>query len=109
MGRNGVELPGVTTDNDIVYACPENLQQNVISVQIFQNHLLNRSFPSVNSDALPPEHTIITEADIWSGSSRKGKTRVNREIRDMIIVTCGGATIETCNNKLVDPCLRVYV
>ena len=30
-------------------------------------------------------------------------------MRDMIIVTCGGTTIETCNNKLVDPCLRLYI
>jgi len=53
-------------------------------------------FPPVDSDDLLPEHTIIIEADIQIGSlGKNGETRVNQEICDSIIATCGDATIKT--------------
>ena len=109
IGRENVKLPCIGKDDDISFACPKNVQRNSISAKIFQQHILNGSFPPVDSDDLPPEHTIIIEADIQSGSSCKnGKTRVNCKIRDRIITTCGDLNVETRGNKLVDACLRVY-
>ena len=69
---------------------------------------MDGSFSTIDTDELPPEHTIIIEADIQSNTSKGGTTRVNREIRDQMIATCGDASIDTACGKLVDPCLRIY-
>ena len=110
VGKNGVTLPEDGEDADTCYACPFNKQRNATSAGIFREHLRSGLFPSIDSDDLPPDHTIIIEADIQSSKSSdgSGKTRVSREMRDRIINTCGDSHVVTGQNKKVDPCLRVY-
>ncbi|KAL7493251.1 hypothetical protein ACHAWT_002307 [Skeletonema menzelii] len=111
VGQNGVTLPPDCNDSDTTYATPLNKQRNGISSGIFRNHLQNGDFPSVDSDDLPPDHTIIIEADIRSNSSdnSSGRTRLCPSTRDAIINTCGDADVRAGRSKLVDPCLKLYV
>lgn len=110
VGQHGVVLPEHSHDADTCYACPFNLQRNATSAGIFREHLHSGLFPTIDSEDLPPEHTIIVEADIHSCSSNgnKEKTRVSRVMRDRIISTCGDSHAVTSQNKKVDPCLRMY-
>ena len=111
VGQNGVGLPEDSPDADTRYACPFNKQQNAASAGIFQDHLLSGEFPTIDSDDLPPEHTIIIEADIQSSSTEGStdKTRVSQDIRDRIINTCGDSHIRTPSGKKINPALRMYV
>lgn len=102
VGQNGVTLPDDDSiDADTCYACPFNKQRNASSAGIFQEHLRSGLFPSIDSDDLPPDHTIIIEADIQSHTSddKTGKTRVSREMRDRIISTCGDSHVVNGQNK----------
>ena len=110
VGQNGVTIPRMTADDDTCYACPYNKQRNAASNGIFRQHIFD--FPSVESDALPPDHTIIIEAEIESTKSSKnnnGMTRVSRELRDRIVSTCGDAHVRNGSAKKIDPCLHLYV
>ena len=111
VGQNGVTLPPDCTDSDTTYATALNKQRNGISSGVFRNHLKSTDFPPVNSDALPPEHTIIIEADIQSSSTagRQGVTRVSPSITDAIINTCGDADCRCGRSKMIDPCLKLYI
>ena len=86
-------------------------QRNAAIAGIFEQHISNGDFPSVESDDLPPEHTIIVEADISNQATHNnnGKTRVSPELRDRIISTCGDTHCVSVQSKKVDPCLRLYV
>ena len=108
FGSNNVTLPNDFSDADTCYACLTNEERNAISAGVFQEHLRSGLFPSVYSDELPPDHTILIKADIQSCNSgnNSDKTRVSREIRDRILSTCGDSQCVTGQNKKVDPCLR---
>ena len=110
VGSNDVTLPNDGSDADTCYACPKNKERNAISAGVFQEHLRSGLFPCVDSNELPPDHTILIEADIQSCNSdnNSGKTRVSREIRDRILSTCGDSQCVTGQSKKVDPCLRFY-
>jgi len=69
VGQNGVCVPKDGPDADIRYACPFNKQRNAASAGIFKDHILSGEFPTIDSDELPPEHTVIIEADIHSTST----------------------------------------
>ncbi len=66
---NNVTLPNDCSDADTCYACPTNKERNAISAGVFQEHLRSGLFPSVNSNELPPDHTILIKADIQSCNS----------------------------------------
>ena len=108
--KNGLTLPKSTADADTCYACPFNKQRNEISAGIFKRHISSDDFPSVDSNELPPLHTIMIEAEFHSQSTdnKKGKTRVSRVLSDRIISTCGDSHCTSGQGKLVDPCLRLY-
>ena len=97
VGTNGLILPQDTTDVDTCYTCPFNKQRNAISGGVFQQHLRSGLFPTVDSNKLPPDHTIIIEADIQSSTSdsNSGSTRVSREVKDRILSTCGDSQCVT--------------
>ncbi len=57
-----VHLPKVDVDADISYACWKNSERVSIHASTFQKHIA--SFPLVDSDENPPEHTVVIEADI---------------------------------------------
>lgn len=113
VGTNGLTLPDVTDDSDITYACPHNNERNAISASIFKQMICKSGlFPDVNSTELPPNHTIIIEADIQSMKSAGGtneKTKVSPALSDRIKSTCGDADCTDSSNKKIDPCLRVYL
>lgn len=109
VGYNGLKLPDDDIDSDTTYACPYNRQRNAISARIFKNHLENDDFPSIDTDDLPPDHTLIIEADIRSSKDKSnGATRVSSTMRDAIINTCGDADVKVNKSKKIDPSLRIY-
>ena len=55
---------------------------------------------------MPPEHTIVIEADIQS--TKKSKKRVDNVLRHRIFTSYGSANAK-CGNKYVDPALCLYV
>eukprot|EP00985_Skeletonema_marinoi_P035131 scaffold45724_cov679-Skeletonema_marinoi.AAC.1 len=61
-------------------------------------------------DDLPPDHTIIVEADIGSSSTagNDGVTRVSPVVRDAILQHCGDADVTVGTSRKVDPSLKLY-
>lgn len=110
VGQNGVELPEEEPDSDITYACPFNKQRNAISAGMFSKHIQSGGFPTVDMDDLPPDHTIIVEADIGSSSTagNDGVTRVSPVVRDAILQHCGDADVTVGTSRKVDPSLKLY-
>ena len=102
-------------DSDITYACPYNSERSAIHSSMFQKHIEN--FPSVDDDELPPEHTVVIEADIYKGSKRK--PRKEKAIPDINLKLNTFTCDRICSNlsdyefregnKPVDPALKLYV
>ena len=127
VGLNGVELPDVNSDSDIAYSCPTNLERNLIHTELFQQHI--RDFPSVSSEELPPEHTVVIEANISKAPKKRRfneKTRnnnnnnnsnnntetpsyipVNNLIRHRIYTRCGDSDV-SFGTKHIDPAIKWY-
>ena len=105
VGKNEVTLPENTNaDTDTCYACPFNKQRNATSAGIFQEHLQSDMFPNVDSNNLPPSHTIIIEVEIYSSNTNANNenTRVSKALTDRIINTCGDShCISDQRKKLV--------
>jgi len=59
---------------DACYACPTNKEHNSIQKALFQKHI-NTKHPSITSNTLPPNHTLIIEANISSSVSKKVSTQ----------------------------------
>lgn len=111
VGTNGVELPTVEKDDDLTYACPYNKQRNSVTNGIFERHLQSGDFPDVASEDLPPQHTIIIEADLQSNNTSGnggGTTRIRPLVREKILQNCGDADVVVGNSKRIDPCLKVF-
>jgi hypothetical protein len=119
IGRNGVEVPEVDKDSDIAYACPTNIQRNLIQAELFEKHISD--FPTISSDDLPPETTVVIEADInrapklkqREGVSREDDPRpepirVSRSTKRLIYARCGDADLKS-GNKCIDPALKLYI
>lgn len=103
----GLQLPPSFEGKDVCYACPTNVERNAISAINFKNHVL-RTHPNVNNNNLPPDHTIIIEADIKSSSSKRSKQKVDTVLRHRIITSCGDAQVKV-GTKKIDPALCLYV
>jgi hypothetical protein len=80
---------------DACYACPTNKERNSIKAAKFRQHIQTTD-PSVNSDELPPEHTLIIEAHITSSVSKKSQQRIDRHLRYCIITSCSDADLALC-------------
>ena len=104
VDENGVSLPEEIEDSVICYACPFNKQRNATLSGIFHGHLIGGQFLPIDSIELPPDHTVLVEADIQSStlSGNSGTLRVSREMRDRIISTCGDSHIAREQNKKID-------
>ena len=100
--RTGLELPR-ELDGETCYACPFNAERNAITGGIFQEHL-RQTHPLANSDELPPEHTVMVEADVQptvvNQSYNHGRMR-------RLVLELGDDKVRY-GRKLVDPCLRLY-
>jgi len=106
-GTNGVTLPS-TFVGDVVYACSTNKERNAVQAGIFRDHILS-THPKISSPDLPPDHTIIIEADIQSSKSKTLPSQIGGFTRNRIIHTCGDADCIVNDTKFVDPSLRFYV
>jgi hypothetical protein len=89
------------------YACPTNKEHNSIQAAIFRQHI-QTTHPSVNSNKLPPEHTLIIEAHITSSVSKNPQQGIDRHLRNCIITSCGDADV-IMGTKHIDPSLCVYI
>ena len=106
--KDGLQLPSKFEDDiDACFACPSNRERNAISAGNFKRHLLD-THPTFDSQELPPEHTIVVEADIFSSVSDQRNVNVDNVIRHRIITTCGDANVKYGTHK-VDPALGLYI
>ena len=100
---NGVQLP---TDPDACYACPTNKERNGITAGTFKKHIL-ATHPTVDSDELPPDHTLMIEASI-----RRKRRKVAQAIHDTIVTLLGDDDIKSTEfsskGAKIDPLLRMY-
>ncbi len=77
---------------DACYACPTNKERNSIQKALFQKHI-NTTHPSITSNEVPPNHTLIIEANISSSVSKKSKNKIDRHLKNRILTTCGDADV----------------
>ena len=75
VGREALKVPPTNVNTDISYACWSNMDRNAVHAASFKEHI--RHFPSYETDELPPNHTIIVEADISEAPPRKPKKSKN--------------------------------
>ena len=114
--RVRVALPDLDIDDDIAYACHTNAERTAIHASTFQQHIAG--FPSVESNELPPQHTLIVEADLMRAPKRKPKkgnksadevfpVRVTRTNCEKIYSKCGDSDMVD-QTKFIDPALKLY-
>ena len=121
-----LKLPEVNINDDISYACSKNEERTALHASIFQKHI--KDFPSFDSDLLPPEHTVIIEADILNAPDRKPRknsqhtyeddgtpkaakavrVKIDDVMKSLIYARLGDSEVR-CDRKLVDPALKLYV
>ncbi len=75
---------------DICYAYPTNKERNAIQKALFRKHI-NTTHPSITTNELPPNHTLIIEANISSSVSKRSKHKIDRHLKNCILTTCGDA------------------
>ena len=95
-----------TYKGEACYACPTNKERNSIQKAIFRQHI-QATHLSVTTNNLPPSHTLIIEAHITSSNSKKIQQKVDKNLRNRIITTCGDADVMV-GTKHIDPALCVY-
>ena len=106
-------LPDQFDGKDACFACPTNNERNAISAGNFKR-LIMKTCPDFSSAALPPEHTVVIEADIKSTKKTKNNKKeihqhIGGSIRHRILTSCGDASVLTGSKKHVDPALCLYV
>ena len=92
---------------DACYACPTNKERNSIQKSLFQKHI-KATHPSITSNELPPNHTLIIEANISSSVSKKSQQKIDRHLKNRILTTCGDADVMS-GTKHIDPALCIYI
>jgi hypothetical protein len=103
-------------DDDIAYACHTNAEKTAIHASICQKHIAE--FPSVDSIELPPQHTLIVEADLMRAPKRKPKkgkknaeevfpVRITRSNCQKIYSKCSDSDMKD-QTKFIDPALKLY-
>jgi hypothetical protein len=92
---------------DTCYACPTNKERNSIQKALFRKHI-NTTHPSITSNKLPPNHTLIIEANISSSVSKKSQHKIDRHLKNCILTTCGDADVMS-GTKHIDPALCIYI
>ncbi len=90
---------------DACYACPTNKERNSIQKSLFQKHI-KATHPSITSNKLPPNHTLIIEANISSSVSKKSQHKIDRHLKNRILTTCGDADVMS-GTKHIDPALCI--
>lgn len=85
IGKNNIKFPEITPDTDISYACHRNKDRNVIHAASFKKHIEN--FPPTENDELPPDHTIIVEADIQDAPKYKPRKKKKKKGKKVLMMT----------------------
>ena len=62
----------------------------------------------MTTNDLPPSHTLIIEAHITSSNSKKQQQKVDTNLRNRIITTCGDVDVMV-GTKHIDPALCLYI
>jgi len=122
IGRTQLPIPETNPYTDITYACWSNMDRNAVHAASFMDHI--RNFPSVDSDELPPDHTVIVEAEISEAPKQKppkGKkkednhrclstmrVRIDSSLKTLIYSRLGDHNVRE-QNKCIDPALKLYV
>ena len=102
IGRNGLKLPK-ELDGDHCYATQRNDERNSITAGMFKEHL-RQTHPLSNSEHLPPDHTIMVEADVQPTVHNEDYNH-GRMMRRVLELGDDNVRID---RKHVDPCLRLY-
>jgi len=68
----------------------------------------NTTHPSITCKELPPNHTLIIEANISSSISKKSQHKIDRHLKKRILTTCGDADVMS-GTKHIDPALCIYI
>jgi hypothetical protein len=101
--RTGLKLPK-ELNGESCYATPNNAERNSITAGIFKEHL-KQTHPLSSSEELPPDHTVMVEADVRP--TGKGKEynhgRMMRRVLEL-----GDSCVKFNDTKFMDPCLRIY-
>ena len=92
VGKNGLKLPSPLPDNS-AYAIVLNRERNAILAANFKRHILT-THPTIDSDELPPCHTIVIQAEIRSSESVNKDIPVDNVLRKQIWTTCGDNTVK---------------
>ena len=87
------------------YASPTNRDRNGIHSLNWKIHVVH-TCPPFDSPEMPPEHTIVIEADIQSTS--KNKRKIDNVIKQRILTSCGDDNMKY-SHKYVNPALCLYV
>lgn len=114
-------IPSVGKTSDIAYACFTNDERAALNSATFQRHISD--FPPIESDEMPPEHTIVVEADIRQSPKQKPKhsdrnndssfqstfrVQVDPIMKSLIYSRLADSQVKH-GNKYVDPALKLYV
>ncbi len=94
-------------EGDACYAFPTNKEHNSIQKAIFQQHI-HTTHPSITSNEMPPDHTLIIEANISSSVSTKSCQKIDRHLKNRILTSCGDADVMS-DTKHIDPTLCLYI
>jgi hypothetical protein len=72
--RTDIELPKcINSHVDWSSPCPTNKEYNKTSAEVFKSHVM-KTHTSVESNALPPDHTIVIEKDFQTSNKNKSSS-----------------------------------
>jgi hypothetical protein len=84
-----------------------NKEWNSIQAAIFQKHI-EATLPTITSNEMPPDHTLIIEANFTSSQAKNSSQKIDKHLRHWIITTCGDANA-MMGTKHIDPLLCLYL
>ena len=84
------------------------MQTKSAMLYLHKSHIMH-THPSVESNALPPDHTIVIEVDFQTSTKNKSSSLwVTNTLRHRIFTTCGDENIKYGSHKHADPILCLY-
>ena len=107
VGQHGLKLPS-SFEADACYSCPTNMEQTCTSAAGFKNHVIGTHI-LIESNDLPPGHTIVIYADIRHTMNKKIKVKIDNVLRHRIITSCDDAHGKQGSSTKVNPALCLYV
>eukprot|EP00986_Skeletonema_menzelii_P013820 scaffold8448_cov188-Skeletonema_menzelii.AAC.1 len=118
--KNSLALPDHAPD--ACFACSTNKERNGVTAATFKVHI-QETHPNINEAKLPPDHTLMIEASVFTNSNgthtqkhrkrkRGKKQRVSTAVHDTIISKLGDDDLRANgynnNGAKIEPVLRIY-